>query len=226
MKVFMARKHNWMRLSGPVMSGCLLLSLVLGGMPVAHAVDYLPSDIPGWQRIVFAGETRYTKQADCIRAEAASSASGLIRETRESLPDDSRLLWSWRADEPLAPGKAAPEQSKAGDDFLARVYVIHEGFFFWQTRAINYVWSREFPVGEHWPNPYTGNAHMVVVQSGADGLGEWRQFERDVRADFKRFHGLEVDRIDAIALMTDADNMEGRASACYRLPRLSTSVSR
>lgn len=227
MKAFMSPQHNRVRLSGPVISGCLLLSaLLLGGARTAAAVDYLPSKIPEWQRILFAGETRYTEKADCILAEASGSASGLIRETRETLSDDSRLRWSWQADALLAPGTDAPEQDKAGDDFVARVYVIHEGFFFWQTRAINYVWSRQFPVGEHWPNPFTGNAHMVVVQSGSEGLGQWQHFERDVRADFRRFHGLEVDRIDAIALMTDADNTGGAASACYRLPRLSASMSR
>jgi hypothetical protein len=177
-----------------------------------------PSDIPGWQTIRFAGETRYVETGDCIRAEAQGSASGLIRAVESSLAEAPTLGWSWYVDQPLQPGRSAPEKSKAGDDFVARVYVIRQGRFFWQTRAINYVWSREHPVGSHWPNPFTGNAVMVVVQSGPKGLGQWQQFERDVAADFRRYHGLDVDRVDAVAVMTDADNTSGSATACYRLP--------
>ena len=200
-----------------------LLSVVLLAAAHASGEEYLPSAIPGWQKILFDGETLYQPQDGCIRAEADDSASGLIREVRQPLTDDTRLTWSWRASEPLQPGQSAAEKTKAGDDFLARVYVIHEGFFFWQTKAINYVWSREHPEGASWPNPFTGNAVMVSVQSGDSGLGEWHTFERDVKADFRRFHDMAVEEIDAVAIMTDADNSDGYASACYRLPEFSVS---
>ena len=177
-----------------------------------------PSPIAGWQAIRFAGETLYQQQADCVRAEANASASGLIRPVTTSLKQAPTLIWSWQALAPLAPARPAAEKSKAGDDFLARVYVIREGFLPWQTRAINYVWSREHPVGSHWPNPFTGNAIMVVVQSGNEGFGEWHSFERDVAADFRLFHDMKVEQVDAVAVMTDADNTGGRAEACYRLP--------
>lgn len=210
------------RVKGP--GFCLSVMLLsLMGPGAGLAAEYQPSAIPGWQKILFAGETLYQPQDGCIRAEANGTASGLIREVRQSLDEGEQLSWAWRADDMLSPGEDAAEQSKDGDDFLARIYVIHEGFFFWQTRAINYVWSREHPVGESWPNPYTGNAAMVVVQSGPEGLGQWQTFERDVKADFARFHDLEVEQIDAVAIMTDADNTGGHASACYRLPEFSMS---
>ncbi|MFN3714086.1 MAG: DUF3047 domain-containing protein [Alcanivoracaceae bacterium] len=193
-----------------------LFWLLLLATPVVARWE--PSPIPGWQSIRFAGETRYAEQPDCIRAEAVGSASGLIRAVDTGLAEAPLLRWGWRADELLQPARPAPEKTKAGDDFVARVYVIRQGRFFWQTRAINYVWSREHPVGSHWPNPFTSNAVMVVVQSGEEGLGEWREFERNVAADFRRFHDLDIDRVDAVAVMTDADNTGGRASACYRLP--------
>ena len=177
-----------------------------------------PSAIEGWKAVRFTGETAYRQQDDCVRAEANGSASGLIRAVETTLKQAPTLSWSWKAGAPLARARPAAEQSKAGDDFIARVYVIREGFLPWQTRAINYVWSRQHPVGRHWPNPFTGNAIMVVVQSGDEGLGEWHSFERDVAADFRRFHDMKVDQVDAVAVMTDADNTGGRAEACYRLP--------
>jgi len=130
------------------------------------------------------------------------------------------LNWRWRAAETPA-WPAADERSKQGDAFLARVYVIKEGWVPWRTRAINYVWSRSHPPGSHWPNPYAGQAEMVVVQ-GPDGeAGQWRGFSRDVAADFKRFHDLEVDSVDAVAIMTDTDNTGVVAEACYELPSFS-----
>jgi len=64
---------------------------------------------------------------------------------------------------------------------------------------------------------------MVVVQSGDNDLGKWNYFERDVQADFKKYLDVDIDRIDAIAVMTDTDNTKGRAEACYQMPEISVS---
>ena len=187
----------------------------------AWAESYADSPIPGWQAVIFEGLTQYSQRDDCVLADARSSASGLIREPLKPLSQAPVLRWAWRAEAPLRQGNAAPEKMKAGDDFVARVYVIHKGFFPWQTRAINYVWSREYPVGASWPNPFTSNAMMVVVQSGTEGLGQWQEFTRDVRKDFRDYFGMDIERVDAVAVMTDTDNSQGNAQACYRLPSLS-----
>lgn len=191
----------------------ILLFLAAG----ADAERYRESPVPGWREVLFEGRTRYVPGGDCVAAHSEGAASGLIRRVQQGLAEKPWLVWSWRARAPLR-GAAAPERSREGDDFLARVYVIHEGFFFWQTRALNYVWSREQPVGESWPNPFTDRAVMVAVQSGTDGLGEWQSFRRNVREDFRRFHDMDIDRVDAVAVMTDTDNTGGVAEACYRLP--------
>lgn len=196
-----------------------VLLLCVGFWAMSAQARWEPSPIPGWQSIRFSGETRYQEEGDCVRADARNAASGLIQAVESTLSQAPRLVWQWRAEQLWESERPAPEKTKAGDDFMARVYVIHRGRFFWQTRAINYVWSREHPVDSHWPNPFTSNAVMVVVQSGEQGLGEWQSFERDVRADFRRFHNLDVDQVDALAVMTDTDNSGGRAQMCYRLPR-------
>ena len=200
---------------------CTVLMLVMLLSAHALARETLPGPVPGWREAVFAGRTLYSvdPEHDCIRAEAQGTASGLIRQLDAADQTSLLLRWQWRAEAPLEPGAAAPEKRRGGDDFLARVYVIHEGRFFWQTRAVNYVWSREQAVGTVWPNPFTDNAIMVAVQQGDAGLGEWRSFERDVRADFRRFHDIDITHVSAVAVMTDADNTRGQASACYRLPR-------
>lgn len=188
----------------------------------AFAADYEPSAIPGWEQIVFSGRTQYRQTKKCVEAVSRGGASGLIQRVDVSLAAKPVLAWGWQASDILNVGAPvsdpASEKSKAGDDFVARVYVIREGFFPWQTKAINYVWSREHPVGSYWPNPFTSNAMMVVLQTGNEGLGQPQHFERDVRADFKTYFDLDVENIHAVAVMTDTDNTGGQATACYKLP--------
>ncbi|WP_157375234.1 DUF3047 domain-containing protein [Alcanivorax hongdengensis] len=170
----------------------------------------------GWREVSFQGHTRYQPEGDHWCADARASASGLVREADFSLRETPWLHWQWRADV-LPDWPAANEQRKGGDDFVARVYVVHKGFFPWQSRAINYVWSRQQPVGAHWPNPFASQAHMVVVQGPGEAPG-WHAFARNVREDFQRYHHIDVDQVQALAIMTDTDNTGATAHACYRLP--------
>ena len=87
--------------------------------------------------------------------------------------------------------------------------------FFWKTRALNYVWSNNQAVGSAWPNAFTSNAYMVAVQTGTANLGQWREQKRHVRDDFKRYFGSDIITIDAVAIMTDADNSGREATAYY-----------
>jgi hypothetical protein len=42
--------------------------------------------------------------------------------------------------------KGLDGRTQAGDDYAARIYVIHDGgLFAWRTRAINYVWANSQP---------------------------------------------------------------------------------
>ena len=131
------------------------------------------------------------------------------------------LHWQWRADQ-IADWPEVDEQIKVGDDFQARVYVVKKGWLPWQTRAINYVWSRQAAPGTYWPNPFASQAVMVVVQ-GPGGAGRWQSVTRNVREDFRRFHGMDVDSVDAVAIMTDGDNTGTTVASCYRLPEFRAS---
>ena len=171
-------------------------------------------DLAGWKVREFEGRTRY-EIADnpdgdgrVLAARSAGAASALYREREIDLTATPILSWRWRVESPLP---VADERIRRGDDFAARVYVVSEGFgLLGLPLGITYVWANA-PVGEAWPNPFTSRAVMVVVDSGPGG--EWRQHERDVREDFRRYHGKDVKRLDGVAVMTDTDNSgtEGRA---------------
>ncbi|MCB1815010.1 MAG: DUF3047 domain-containing protein, partial [Candidatus Competibacteraceae bacterium] len=123
------------------------------------------------------------------------------------------LNWSWKVANVLS---GIDEHSKAGDDFAARVYlVVSGGALFWKTRSLVYVWSSNQPVNSAWENPFTGNARHIAVRSGAAEVGQWLSEKRNIREDFKRVFGEDIESIDAVAIMTDTDNSGQSATAWY-----------
>ena len=171
-----------------------------------------------WEEKVFKGKTHYQlvdeNLTKVIRADSQSGASGLVREIKVDLNTTPILNWSWRVSNHL---KNLDERSKSGDDYAARIYVVvNGGFAFWKTRSLNYVWASKMPKSSHWPNAYAkNNVIMIAQQSGATGVGQWHHQQRNIRADFKRYFGEDIDSIDAVAIMTDTDDSGQKAVAWY-----------
>ncbi len=173
--------------------------------------------LTGWEQKSFSGETRYQlvdeNGAKVLKAKSSASASGMFKKIRIDLDKTPWLNWSWKIENSLG---NVDEQSKAGDDYPARIYVVVDGgFFFWKTKALNYVWSSNQPKGESWPNAYTGNARMIAIESGDEKRGQWVSERRNVREDLRRQFGEVIRYIDAVAVMTDTDNASGKAVAYY-----------
>lgn len=180
--------------------------------------DFASGSLNGWKTKEFKGQTQYQitnlERAKVLKADSNDSASGLFFEQRIDLQKTPVLNWRWRIENRLA---NIDEQTKSGDDFVARIYVVVSGgLIFWNTKAINYVWSSASPKDKSWPNPFAGDhAMMVAVRSFTDKTGTWYTEKRDVRADFKQLTGEDVRYIDAVAIMTDTDNSHGKATAYY-----------
>lgn len=191
----------------------------LGGQASAASTpgEGLSHDFSGWQTKVFAGETRYQPveflSRAALQADSMGTASGLVRRTRIDLRTTPYLNWSWAVRGRLG---GVDEHAKSGDDYPARVYVIFStGPFFWQTRAINYVWSNNQPPGTVWPNAFTAKSTMVAVRGPDDTLATWYDEKRNVAEDIRRLTGESVDQLEAVAIMTDTDNSGGKTRAWY-----------
>jgi hypothetical protein len=180
--------------------------------------------LSGWRPKIFKGETQYILVEDdgqkVVQAISHAGASGMVKEIDFNPAEYRYLRWSWRIEDIIAGGD---ERIKAGDDYAARIYVVFPGRFFWQTKAINYIWANQLPQGQSIPNPYTAQAIMVAVQSGPSRSGEWVTEERDIYSDYKRLFGEEPKKAGAIAIMTDTDNTGESAMAWYKDIILSTS---
>lgn len=179
--------------------------------------------LTGWEKKSFKGFTEYrlTPQKDSIVVEAISlaTASGLVKKISFDPKEYRHLRWSWKIDHTISGGD---ETTKAGDDYAARIYVVFAGKFFWQTKAINYIWANQLKKGEYIPNAYTSSAMMIAVESGSENTGRWLSEERDIYSDYKTLFGSEPGEASAIAIMTDTDDTGGNARAWYGDITLST----
>ena len=180
--------------------------------------EFSAGELEGWEERAFAGRTEYriveVDGRSALRAQSHGAASGLVKEAQVDLRQTPFLRWSWKVERALA---GLDERSKGGDDYAARVYVILSGGLrFWETRSLNYVWSGSQPRGSSWPNAFAGNnVVMLAIAGKEDPTGQWMSVKRDLREDLRRYLGVEVERIDAVALMTDTDNSGQSTSAYY-----------
>ena len=202
-------------------SALIVVAVSLIALP-AHAEPLVlawpsPGDGGDWEIEEFEGETQYrvveTDGRRVMEADSAATASSLYLEREIDLTQTPILEWSWRIEKPLA---VDDERVKDGDDYAARVYVVAPGEgWFGMPRAVNYVWANRAEVGESWPNPFTSKVMMVAVHSGDGDAGTWQTYRRNVRDDFRRLFGMEVDELEGIAVMTDSDNCGQSARAWY-----------
>ena len=84
------------------------------------------------------------------------------------------------------------------------------------NRAINYVFSSNVEVGENWSNPYNKKSIDNVLSTTKENLNKWVTVKANVKEDFKRFHDLNVDELDGLAIMSDTDNSKLKSVAYYQ----------
>ena len=109
------------------------------------------------------------------------------------------------------------EDTKKGHDFAGRVFVIKKtGATPLSNRAVNYVFSSNNKVGNNWPSPYTKKSIDNILSTTIDHMNEWVTVKANVKKDFKKFHDLDVNEIDGIAIMTDTDNSKMTAITYYQ----------
>jgi hypothetical protein len=148
-----------------------------------------------------------------VRARTNGAASGRFKKMTVDLSKTPVMHWSWKIEKPYS---GVDENTKAGDDFPVRVYVVVErGFLGLSTKALNYVWASKNPVGASWPNPFTSQARMLAVNSGAIDAGKWIAHKRNVRDDLKEAFGEDFTEIHVVAIMSDGDNSDQQAQAWY-----------
>ncbi len=192
----------------------------------------------GWQPLTFTKIPKHTSYevvkdggVTIVKAVSEASASGLTKPVVIDPKEYPIVRWRWKIDNVL---KGSDVTLKAGDDFPARLYItfaydpdkVSFGkklkykagrviFGDIPIGAINYVWETKAPVGTIIDNAYTDFVKMIVVESGPQKIGMWINEERNIYEDYKKAFGEEPPMINGVAIMSDTDNTQERATAFY-----------
>ena len=149
-----------------------------------------------------------------LKAVADNAASGLGKKVVIDLNKTPIINITWKIEKSL---DGIKENTKKGHDFAARVFAIKKtGATPLSNRAINYVFSSNNDVGFNSPSPYTKKSIDNVLASTKENLNEWITVKANVKEDFKKFHNLDVDELDGLAIMSDTDNSKLKAIAYYQ----------
>ena len=197
-----------------------------------------------WQEVQLPGKTPTVYRLDdqapigarglrtALKADAQSSASMLRAPVRIEADALGRVDFSWLVPKLIT---NADMGQRDGDDSPVRLILAFEGDrskFSAKDAMVNelarlltgeempyatlmYVWCNKRAVDSVISSPRTDRIRKIVVESGAQGLTQWRNYERDIRADYLRAFGEAPGALVAIGLMSDSDNTHSNAVAWY-----------
>ena len=149
-----------------------------------------------------------------LKAIANNSGSGLGKEIIIDLNKTPYLNITWKVEKDL---NGINERSKKGHDYAARVFVVKKtGATPLSNRAMNYVFSSNEEVGVYHPSPYTKKSIDYVLATTKDHLNEWVTVKTNVKEHFKKFHNLDLDEINGLAIMADTDNSKLSSVAYFQ----------
>ena len=149
-----------------------------------------------------------------LKAVADNAASGLGKEIKIDLNKTPFINITWKIEKDL---QGINENSKKGHDFAARVFAVKKtGATPLSNRAINYVFSSNSAVGQSWPSPYTKKSIDNVLATTKDNLNVWVTVKANVKEDFKKFHDLDVNELDGLAIMADTDNSKMKSISYFQ----------
>ena len=149
-----------------------------------------------------------------LKADANNAASGLGKEILINLNSTPFINITWKVEKDL---KGIKENTKKGHDFAARVFVIKKtGATPLSNRAVNYVFSSNNDISNNWLSPYTKKSVDNVLSTTKENLNEWVTVKANVKEDFKKFHDLDINELDGVAIMTDTDNSKMIATTYYQ----------
>ena len=149
-----------------------------------------------------------------LKAEANNAASGLGKQIKIDLNKTPYLNIKWKVEKDL---KGIDESTKKGHDYAARVFVVKKtGATPLSNRAMNYVFSSNEDVDVFHPSPYTKKSIDYVLATTKEHLNEWVTVKVNVKDHFKKFHDLDLEEINGVAIMADTDNSKLSSVAYYQ----------
>jgi hypothetical protein len=214
-------------------------STIPGGVIAdASSLHWTPADQLKWEPVLFPGKSPTQYQTEkvgsrtTLLARAHSSISMLRKPLRIEPAQLGSVHFSWLLPQLIA---NADMGERGSDDSPVRLVLAFEGdrsTFSLKNAMLNelaltltgeempyatlmYVWCNRRPVGSVVHNNRTDRIRQLVVESGSTGLQQWRDYERNIRADYEKVFGEAPGALVGIAVMTDSDNTKSTVLAHY-----------
>jgi len=204
----------------------------------ANSLHWTPADQLKWEPVLFPGKSPTQYQTEkvgsrtTLLARAHSSISMLRKPLRIEPAQLGSVHFSWLLPQLIA---NADMGERGSDDSPVRLVLAFEGdrsTFSLKNAMLNelaltltgeempyatlmYVWCNRRPVGSVVNNNRTDRIRQLVVESGSTGLQQWRDYERNIRADYEKVFGEAPGALVGIAVMTDSDNTKSTVLAHY-----------
>ena len=195
-----------------------------------RALPWEPQHLPGKapSRYRYA----YTDARHALLAQADSSASLLRQKRQVPASQLGQVRFSWKVPALIANADMALRDA---DDSPVRLLLVFDGDrsrFSMKDAMLSelaqtltgepmpyatlmYVWCNKRAPGSVIINPRTDRIRKLVVESGTAHLNQWRDYERQIAADFEQAFGEPPGNLLGIGLMTDTDNTRSHTQAWY-----------
>jgi len=198
----------------------------------------------GWTHVPLSKlkrDTVYTVEPEdgqpVLRATAKGSASAYVHRARMDPASTPILEWRWRVPALIA---SADNDDPKREDAPVRVIIgfsgdkgtlpAQEQRRMDRARKLSgrdmpyamlmYIWDNRNPVGTVVASAHTSRVKMIVAESGPQGVGAWRSYQRNLVQDFERAFGEKPQDIVGFAVMTDTDNTGETTEGFYGAIRL------
>lgn len=184
----------------------------------------------GWAPMVIFKNKKQTQyqlvteqEKTVLRAYAANASSGLMQYV--SIEPETRpwLHWQWKFH---TLGDKILHAKDITEDVPARIILGFDGdkerlpfseqILFETARIITghdfpyatlmYEWHGQAPLGTIKHSNRSSRIRTVVVESGSDGVGTWRDFTRNIVEDFEKAYGEKPGKLIGVGILTDSDH--------------------
>lgn len=146
---------------------------------------------------------------DCIHCQTQGDTGILQKDVDTVLDQHSEISWKWCVDE--LPSNLR-EDTVPSHDYMSIAVEFDNG------RDITYYWSSTLPVGTGYDCPlpnWQGKEYHVVIRSGKEGLGEWKDERRNLFDDYKQYMGEPPARIVRVWLIANSAFQRGKGDCKY-----------
>ncbi len=167
-----------------------------------------------------------------LHARAEGATSGLRQQVNIDPTAEPWINWQWKIGAQVnTVSKASVETEDSpvrivlGFDGDKDTLTFGEQIMFETAKLITghdfpfatlmYVWDSKLPTGTVQHSKRSNRIRSIVVDHGPEGVGQWRDFSRNIIDDYKKAYGEMPGKLIAIGVLTDTDIEDETVEAWY-----------